>query len=447
MSTHTDTVPGMPALGAGSTRPDPVAMALAPPEPKSVEEAGLSLGFLQDLALRFLYYGGVASGIELAHEMCLPWSGVVSEVVDFMIQEKQVALSGGKGFGRASVDFILTERGREAAREALLRTTYTGPAPVPMAAYIKALRDQHASFTPPSRADLEQALAHLVLEPGFVDRVGPALRASRSLFLYGPPGNGKTSIAESLATALKGQIFIPNAVEIDGQVIKIFDPIAHREIPLDGGSPEGSRGQLDRRWRLSLRPVVIAGGELTLETLDLIWNRDTRFYEAPYQMKANGGLLLIDDFGRQRVHPTDLLNRWIVPLEKHVDYLTLHTGKKFEVPFDELVVFSTNLDPIDLVDDAFLRRIKYKIEVGDPSEAAYRQIFQRGCESLGVPFDEGALDYILDVWYRQPGQDLRACHPRDLLQILTDAAVYRGAAPVLSRDLVDHACRSFLVEM
>lgn len=426
---------------------NPEILELAPPEPRSLQDTGLNVGLLTDLALRLLYYGGIVSGIELADRMRLPWNGVVADLVDFLVEEKWADLRGGKGFGRASVDFVLTERGREAAREAVSRSAYVGPAPVPIAQYNSLVGSQSLDGVSVGRADLEDAFSHLVLEPSLLDRIGPAVNSSRSLFLYGPPGNGKTSIAETLSQVLGGEVFIPHALEVDGQVIKVFDPLVHIEVSLDSGDPlEGRRGlEFDRRWLLSRRPTVVVGGELTLETLDLIWNADAKYYEAPFQVKANGGMLLIDDFGRQRVHPTDLLNRWIVPLEKHVDYLTLHTGKKFEVPFDELVVFSTNLDPKELVDEAFLRRIKYKIEIGNPSEPDYRTIFQRLCDREGIPYNDAAVDYIVQTYYRSVGMELRACHPRDILQLLADAARFRGKQAVLSKDLLDQACRSFFV--
>ena len=425
----------------------PEVLDLAPPEPKTLEETGLGLGLVQDLALRFLYYGGLVTGVDLAARMGLPWN-VVSEVLDFMVSERQVELRGGKGFGRASVDFILTDRGRAAAREALQRTTYIGPAPVPILQYNALVMSQREGASFVSRDDLAHAFRHLVIDDALLDRFGPAVNASRSLFLYGPPGNGKTTIAETISGVLGGEVFVPHAIEIDGQIIKVYDPLAHIEVPLEDHDPKTGarrRFEMDRRWMLCRRPTVIVGGELTLETLDLIWNSDAKFYEAPFQVKANGGMLLIDDFGRQRVHPTDLLNRWIVPLEKHIDFLTLHTGKKFEVPFDELIVFSTNLDPKELVDEAFLRRIKYKIEIGNPSERAFREIFRRVCKDADIPYNDSAVDYIIDTYYRSTGMELRACHPRDIVQLLTDAARFLGRRPALSQDLIDQACRSFFV--
>jgi predicted ATPase with chaperone activity len=426
---------------------NPRILDLAPGEPRKTTETGLRQGLLNDLALKYLYYQGVAQGVEIAGELKLPWTGVMEDVVNFLVQEKLVDLRGGKGFGRASVDFILTEKGRDIAKEAIGRSSYIGPAPVPVEQYNALVTAVQQEAPLVGAEQLKLAFSHLVIDSAMLDRLGPAVNSSRALFLYGPPGNGKTTIAETLASTLPGEVFVPYALEIDSQIVKVFDPIAHPEVALESDDPNAPKLALDQRWVMCRRPSVTVGGELTLETLDLIWDESARFYEAPFQVKANGGMLLIDDFGRQRVHPTDLLNRWIVPLEKRIDYMTLHTGKKFEIPFDQLVVFSTNLDPKELVDEAFLRRIKYKIEVGNPTEPQYRQIFRAVCEKHGVPYHEGAMNYIIDRLYRQRGTELRGCHPRDLVQLIVDAARYRQTSPALTKELIDQAALSFFVEI
>jgi predicted ATPase with chaperone activity len=444
----------------GLVRPE--ILDLAPPQPRNVEETGLTQGFLVDLAMKFLYYGGMLSGVDIADEMGLPFSGVVDTVIDFMAQEKLVDMRGGKGFGRVSMDYVLTERGREVAREAVRRTAYTGRAPVPLEQYTSLVRLQMQDVPFIGLEKIQEAFKGLILPEGFFERLGPAINSSRSLFLYGPPGNGKTTIAEVVSSVLGGEVFVPFAIEVDGQVIKVFDPLNHKSLELDraAANPPPLRGvraqspvqkrtgpEFDRRWMLSKRPSVTVGGELTLETLDLIYNENTNFYEAPFQVKANGGMLLIDDFGRQRVHPTDLLNRWIVPLEKRVDFLTLHTGKKFEIPFDQLIIFATNLDPKELVDEAFLRRIKYKLEVGNPSEHEYRIIFRAVCAAKGVRYDDGMVSYILEKYYKKYDMDMRACHPRDILSLMIDVARFKQIKPSMNQQLIDQACLSFFVSM
>jgi predicted ATPase with chaperone activity len=420
------------------------------------------MGFLTDLALKFLYYGGLMSGVSVADEMGLPFAGVVGEIIDFMAQEKLVDMRGGKGFGRASFDYTLTERGREVAREAVRRTAYTGRAPIPLDQYSSLVRLMMQDIPFIDKPMIQEAFKSLVLPEGFFEQLGPAINSSRSLFLYGPPGNGKTTVAEIVADILGGEVFVPHAIEVDGQVIKVFDPLSHRAVDFERASARpppihGQKGgvqlgkkagpEFDRRWLLSHRPSVVVGGELTLETLDLIYNDNTQFYEAPFQVKANGGMLLIDDFGRQRVHPTDLLNRWIVPLEKRIDFLTLHTGKKFEIPFDQLIIFATNLDPKELVDEAFLRRIKYKIDVKNPTEDEYRQIFRDVCSAKGMRYSDDVVTYILHSYYRQFDMELRSCHPRDIVNLICDVARFRRLKPSLAKELVDQACQSFFVVM
>jgi predicted ATPase with chaperone activity len=432
--------------------PSPGEPQFSPPEPKSIEATGLSLGFLSDLALKILYFLGYVSGADIAEQMRLPFTGVVDRVLEFLKREMLCEVKGAGGLGQSSYEYTITAKGIARAREVLDRGQYVGPAPVPLVDYTRGIYRQPMLTASIHDQPVRQALAHLVVSDEMMDMLGPAVNSGRSIFLYGEPGNGKTAMAESVGRMVLGaEMFIPYAVEIGGMVIKVFDEVNHQRVPEPArrGSANQvvSRTRYDRRWIRVKRPVITTGGELTLETLDLVWDDVSKYYEAPFQMKANGGMFLIDDFGRQQVRPRDLLNRWVVPLEKRYDYLTLHTGQKIEVPFEVLIVFATNLEPRDLVDEAFLRRIRHKIPVGDPSFEDYREIFRRECAARAIPFDEEGLAYLLREYYIKPGKPLRACHPRDLTDEILDIARYRNISPTLSKDLIDRACRAYFVEL
>jgi predicted ATPase with chaperone activity len=297
---------------------------------------------------------------------------------------------------------------------------------------------------------LREGFQALVLQDAMLDMLGPAINSAKSLFLYGAPGNGKTFISEAIAGLLGGSIFIPYSVDVEGQILSLYDPIYHETIPDDPGIPEEGWLQpphgYDRRFVRIRRPVVMVGGELTLDQLDLKYDPFAKTYSAPFQMKANGGVLILDDFGRQRIPPRDLLNRWIVPLEKRIDFLTLHTGGKFPVPFDTLLIFATNLAPTDLVEEAFLRRIHYKINVLGPDPNDYREIFRRCCEERGLIYNEAAVRYVYDEWYGKRGIEPRACHPRDLLDHVLDISHFREVEPHLSRELMERSCRSYFLD-
>ncbi len=429
----------------------PDSLRFVPARPTSIEETGLSLGFLADLALKLLYFRGYITGAEIAEHLRLPFGGVVERVMEFLKRDMLCEIKGAGGLGQSTYEYSITAKGIARAREVLDRSQYSGPAPVPLSDYSDGIRRQPVMTASIHEKDVRQALAHLVVGQEMMDMLGPAINSGRSIFLYGAPGNGKTAMAESIGKMVLGaEMYLPYAVEVGGMVIKVFDEVNHQLAgepePASGGGTT-LRPRHDQRWLRVKRPVITVGGELTLETLDLVWDEGAKYYEAPFQMKANGGMFLIDDFGRQQVRPRDLLNRWVVPLEKRYDYLTLHTGQKIEVPFEVLIVFSTNLEPRDLVDEAFLRRIRHKIEVGDPSFDDYRQIFQRECIKRDIPFEEEGLAYLLREYYIKPNKPLRACHPRDLLDEIADIARYRSVIPRLSQDLIDRACRAYFVEL
>jgi predicted ATPase with chaperone activity len=438
----------------------PQALPALPNEPASIEETGLGMGFLTDLVLKVVYFHGNITAQQIADTVKLPFLGVLDKVLEFLKLEEYLDIVGAQGgFSERSFQYVIANKGRVKVNEVLDRSQYAGPAPVPLAEYIAMVKRQAMGELVVDNRSVREAFAGLVVNERMLDKIGPAANSARSLFLYGPPGNGKTTIAEGIANMLGGCVLIPYAIEVDGQIIKIYDPLNHKRVelpaapaptpiaPFAGQAASSVPPQPDRRWLVCKRPRVIVGGELILEQLELIFDPIAKVYEAPYQLKANGGLFLIDDFGRQKCRPQDLLNRWIVPLEKKYDYLALQTGKKLEVPFDVLIVFSTNLSPKDLVDDAFLRRIRHKIEVPNPSPDEYREIFKLVCKSKQIPYSDDGLRYLLQEHYIKTRRDLRSCHPRDLCDQILDESKYRNVQPSLAKDLIDRACEAYFVKL
>jgi predicted ATPase with chaperone activity len=370
-------------------------------------------------------------------------------------REKFVEIKSSQqmGLGEGTYQYAISGAGIARAREALERSQYAGPAPVPLKTYNESILRQSKGRPQVISRLLRQALAELVLSERVLQRLGPAINSGTSIFLYGPPGNGKTSIARAVGSMiLRESMYIPYAIFIDGQVVKLYDSVNHQLVRDEDSTPLGtgalrSGSRRDPRWVRIRRPFIIVGGELTMEGLDLVFDDVNKYYEAPFQVKANGGILLIDDFGRQQVRPRDLLNRWIVPLENRIDYLTLHTGRKVDVPFDVLVVFSTNLPPKDLVDEAFLRRLRHKIEIGDPTYDEYREIFKRVSVAKNITYSDQGLAYLLQEWYIKRARKLRASHPRDLCDQILDIANYLSVEPAMSRDLIDRAAESYFVEI
>ena len=418
----------------------------APPLPVTLQDTGLSADQVEQLLIKTLHVGE-ASGLATADKIRLPFT-ILEPLIERLRAERLMEVRGAAGSGAASYRYALTDAGRARAQQYFEISRYVGPAPVPLAAYVAEMTALQKARGYVNSDRLRGGFQHLVIRNELLEQLGPAVNAGKAIFLYGPPGNGKTVIAEGLGRMLGGEMYLPHAIDVDGHVITMFDPIAHESLETDEGDASsvvvGSRR--DRRWVRIRRPVVMVGGELTLDQLDLTFNPISKFYEAPIHVKANGGVFLVDDFGRQRIRPEELLNRWIVPLENRVDYLTLHTGKKFQVPFDVLVVFATNLNPESLADEAFLRRIPYKIPVEDPSLEEFTQIFEMNCDRRKLRYHQVMVAYLHRRHYKPVGRPLRACHPRDLLDQVTALCRYRGIEPAISRDLLDAACASYFVD-
>jgi predicted ATPase with chaperone activity len=436
---------------------DLAGMPEAPSAPETLEQTGLSLGFLSDMILRTLYTRGGMLGLDLARLICLPFK-IVEDALGFLKNEKCIEVQGGDLIGRISYKFNLTELGRRRAQEAFKMCAYIGPAPVPLEDYVEQTYRQAVTAIDISPEALKAAFSHLVVSDLLFSAIGPAVVSGKSVFIYGPPGNGKTAIAQSIGNFMNtcgGEIYIPFAFLAEGAIVTVYDNAVHER----GDGDEENRledneatirrllntGTVDQRWVRVRRPVIVTGGELNLNMLDLKYNPESNFYQAPLHVKANGGVFLIDDFGRQLCSPKELLNRWIVPLENRVDYLTLASGQKFQVPFEQLTMFSTNLDPKDLVDDAFLRRMRHKVEIAAPTRDVYERIFANYCKKLGMNPCPEVIDYLYDQYYNR-GRCPRASDCRDLLETVQSICRFRRLPVQLTRQLMADAATSFIRE-
>lgn len=422
------------------------AESFVPKPPTSFAEAGLDPGIVEALILKYLAAVGSATGGQVAESLCLPNNAII-EGLGLLKQQQIVVYVGAAQMG--DFTYTLTDAGRERARRYMLESMYIGAAPVPLDKYVESVEAQTITKMHPQEGDLRRAFNDLLITPEMFETLGPAINSGRGMFLYGPPGDGKTSIAERITRCFGDTIYIPKCVIVDGLIIKLLDAANHEIIEPKRGSVL-KKTPVDERWVKIVRPTIVVGGELTMEALEVRYDPISKTCEAPVQMKSNCGTLLIDDFGRQRMAPVELLNRWIVPLEKRYDFLALPTGKKVRIPFDQLIIFSTNLEPKDLCDDAFLRRIPYKINITDPSEADFRKLFTFVGPGLGFEFNEAtksAIDYLIETHYRAVNRPFRCCQPRDLLLQVRNRCLYLGQPLRLTTELFDYAVSVYFTIM
>jgi len=412
-----------------------------PPVPETIEETGLNRSFLEDLVLRHGSSLGHFRLAELMEHIKLPLK-VVDELIESLRKKHLLEVQGAREYNKGAWVFTLTDKGRSRSADLFKISRYVGPAPVPLDQYNRLVEAQTIESIHVDESKVNQAFSPMIVTDRFLDRIGPAISSGRAIFLYGPPGNGKTAIAETVGQVLPGTVYIPHAVYVGGEVVSLFDPVTHEKA-----EPEKSGDQVDGRWILCRRPVIMVGGEFTLKMLDLDFNPIAKFYEASLQMKANNGLFIVDDFGRQQIDPQNMLNRWIVPLERRTDFLSLHTGMKFEIPFDQMVIFATNLEPKELVSEAFLRRIRYKIKIGYPTRNEYEKIFRQVCEANGMTFSSEVFTFLVEELYNRHEVQLSACHPRDLIDQVLDDAHYHNKPPELTCEALTRAWGSYFVEM
>jgi hypothetical protein len=415
----------------------PVEKGFVPPYPETLEDTGLPVVLIEDMIMKLLLGKGVLAGRDMAEDLCIPFK-IISPILADLKQRMYVAHRTTAALG----DFIyaLSDLGKETGQKAKEYCAYVGAAPVKFEEYLISIAAQSIRKEVALMDDLRKAYADIVVSDDILNTIGPAINSGRGIFLFGQPGNGKTTIAERIRNCFGNDIYIPRTLWIEGEIVQLFDPQVHEPVPVDPNA------KVDQRWVKIKRPMIVVGGELTMESLDMRYNDLLKISEAPLQMKANGGTFLIDDFGRQRVNHKDLLNRWIVPLEKRYDFLGLSNGKKIQVPFDELILFSTNLNPKDLVDDAFLRRIPYKIEIEDPDDALFESLFRYQCERYEIPYEPTMFTYLIERHYKGK-RSYRACHPRDLLDQIRNSATFLGTEPRMTERLLDLACKNYFAAM
>ena len=416
-----------------------------PRQPRTMRETGVPPALVEKIIMRFLFQVGLETGRKIAGQLRLPFR-VIEPMLKQLRHDKHIDLAGTTSTGDS--EYVITEAGRDRARRYAEECTYFGAVPVSLEDYVASVSAQTIAGQVVTKEDLRRAFKGLIINEAMMDRLGPAINSGRGMFLFGEPGNGKTSIAERVTGAFGTNVWIPRAIAIEGEIMRIFDPGVHDAVE-DQSQSAGLLDSMDvdRRWVQIRRPTVIAGGELTMDELEISLNPTSRICESPLQVKSNCGTLVIDDFGRQKMPVDMLLNRWIVPLEKRYDFLNMPNGKKIQIPFDQLIVFSTNLEPKDLVDGAFLRRIPYKIEVPDPSEAEFRDLFRIMCEKLNFAYDPAAIGYLVDTHYKAVNRPYRLCQPRDLLLQVRNYCVFQSVPLQLSARAFDAAVLNYFSVM
>lgn len=418
------------------------------PRPLRREDTGLSESFLADLLTKHLLEGGVLTIAELTGRLALA-GPIVESVLNFLRKEARVEVRGpATGDTAQNLRYALTDRGRASALDAMTRSGYVGPAPVPLEMYEKVVRGQTVHDRSVTRQAMAEAFSDVVVRQEMLDQLGPSLNSGRAIFIYGPPGTGKTYLTQRMSRVFPQATLVPYSIAVNETVIEIFDPILHRPMETGLANPNmWLETGFDTRFVACHRPVIISGGELTADMLDVHFEEVTRHYQGPLQLKANNGIFIIDDMGRQRVAPETVFNRWIVPLEEKKDFLSLGAGRHFSVPFDVVLVFSTNLHPTDLADEAFLRRIGYKIEFHYLQPDEYRRIWEQFCAQNNISCERDVLDYVIENLHRRHGTPLAPCHPRDLLSIAIDHAAYLGQPRVVTREHMDWAWKNYFVSL
>ena len=422
----------------------PTVGEFIPKQPTYLRESGVSEAMTERLILKYLYHVGMGTARGIASQIALPYK-VIEPQLRQLRSDKHIDLVGTTATGDSQ--YVVTEFGRERGKRYTLECTYYGAAPVSLQDYVDSVSAQTIEGQVVTATDLQHAFEGLIINEAMLHRLGPAINSGRGMFLFGEPGNGKTSIAERVTGAFGSTVWIPRAIAIDGDIIRIFDPSIHEEVPEEQQTGLLDSLEIDRRWVKIERPTVIAGGELTMDELEVTKNTVSNICEAPLQMKSNCGTLVIDDFGRQKMPVDVLLNRWIVPLEKRYDFLNLPSGKKIRIPFDQLIIFSTNLEPKDLVDGAFLRRIPYKIEVPDPSEEEFRELLGIMCRVMQFPANEEAFEYLITTHYRESGRPFRLCQPRDLLLQVRNYCNFHQKPVEITNDAFDFAVDNYFSVM